>query len=254
MSPLVFNTPEELQAWRSNLPAGTTVGFVPTMGALHKGHETLLQKSVSENQITVLSIFVNPTQFNDKKDFEKYPLTMEADLALAKKNGVHAVFNPIYSSMYPDDYRYKISENDFSKKLCGKDRPGHFDGVLTVVMKLLNLVQPQKAYFGEKDYQQLHLIQGLVEAFFLPYKIVPVATVREADGLAMSSRNVRLSPTERAWAPKIHQLMKTATTASEAKKILENDGVEVDYLEDLDGRRFAAVRVGEVRLIDNVKI
>lgn len=239
-----------------------SVGFVPTMGALHKGHQTLLEKSVAENQITVLSIFVNPTQFNDKKDFEKYPITMDADLALAAKAGVHVAFCPAYSSMYPDNYRYKILENEFSKQLCGKDRPGHFDGVLTVVMKLLNLVQPQKAYFGEKDYQQLQLIKGLTEAFFLPYEIVAVPTVREADGLAMSSRNVRLTADERAWAPTIHQVLTTAKTAQEAfdsiqkdsQKQLKKIGVEVDYLEDHDGRRFAAIRVGEVRLIDNVKI
>jgi len=254
MEPTVINSIKELQTWRSCLPAEASVGFVPTMGALHQGHQTLLQKSIQENQVTVLSIFVNPTQFNDKKDLEKYPVTLEKDLELAQKSGVDIVFLPTYASMYPDNYRYKISEDDFSKKLCGKDRPGHFDGVLTVVMRLLNLVRPQRAYFGEKDYQQLHLIKGMTEAFFMDVQIIPVATVREADGLAMSSRNVRLTPEQRTWAPKIHESLVASPSAQAAQKNLENYGVQVDYLEDLEGRRFAAVRVGEVRLIDNVKL
>jgi pantoate--beta-alanine ligase len=145
-------------------------------------------------------------------------------------------------------------ENDFSLKLCGKDRPGHFDGVLTVVMKLLNLLRPQKAYFGEKDFQQLTLIQGMVKAFFLPYQIVPIETVREKDGLAMSSRNVRLTPSEREKAPLIYKILKSAASADEARVQLEKQNWNVDYVTDLQGRRFAAVRVGDVRLIDNVQI
>jgi pantoate--beta-alanine ligase len=252
--PLVVRTPQELQLWRRTLSVDISVGFVPTMGALHRGHETLLQRSVKENQVTVLSIFVNPTQFNDKKDLEKYPVTFEADLEMAAKNKVDVVFAPEYTMMYPEGYRYKVIETEFSLKLCGKDRPGHFDGVLSVVMKLLNLVQPGRAYFGEKDYQQFSLIRDMAKAFFLPYEIIPVPTVRESDGLAFSSRNVRLSPEQRTWAPKIHQAMIESASATEARQKLENSAVQVDYLEDFEGRRFAAVRVGDVRLIDNVKI
>lgn len=250
----VIRTPEELKVWRNSLSPENSVGFVPTMGALHQGHETLLQKARAENDILVLSIYVNQTQFNDPKDFEKYPITWEADLKLAEKNKVDVVFAPTYQSMYPDQYTYKVIETEFSKELCGKDRPGHFDGVLTVVMKLLNLVRPTQAYFGEKDFQQLTLIRGMVDAFFLPTKIVPVPTVREADGLAMSSRNVRLTVEQREKAPLIHKILVSAKSADEAKAALEAQNWQVDYVTDQQGRRFAAVRIGEVRLIDNVQI
>lgn len=251
---LVMKTPEALQAWRQQIAPDLKVGFVPTMGALHAGHETLLKQAAAENDIVVLSIFVNPTQFNDPKDFEKYPATWDQDVKMAEKNGVHIIFAPQFDSMYPDNYKYKVVENDFSLKLCGADRPGHFDGVLSVVMKLFLLVRPFKAYFGEKDFQQLSLIQGMVKAFFLPLEIVPVPTVREADGLAMSSRNVRLTPEQRALAPKIYQTLKSSSSALEAQKTFESWGWKVDYVTDLNQRRFAAVRMGEVRLIDNVSI
>jgi pantoate--beta-alanine ligase len=251
----VIRTPQEMMNWRnSHAIHAKQVGFVPTMGALHKGHETLLTKARAENELVVLSIYVNPTQFNDKKDFEKYPITFEADLEIAKKNKVDVVFAPTFDGMYPNDYKYKVSETDFSQDLCGKDRPGHFDGVLTVVMKLLNIVRPAKAYFGEKDYQQLKLIEGMVADFFLPYQIVPVATVREMDGLALSSRNVRLTKDERTKAPLIHQILRTSQSSDVARVALEAQGWKVDYVTDREGRRFAAVRVGDVRLIDNVQI
>ncbi len=250
---LILKTPQELQSWRK-IVGSNSIGFVPTMGALHDGHKNLLEKSVSENEITVLSIFVNPTQFNDKTDFEKYPNTLAADIALAESVGVQILFAPQFSEMYPDDYKYKISENDFSLLLCGANRPGHFDGVLSVVMKLFNLVQPNRAYFGEKDFQQLTLIQGMVKAFFLPLEIVPVSTVREKDGLAMSSRNVRLTSEERSAAPVIFETLKSATTSSEAVEKLSQQGWQVDYVQDINHRRYAAVKVGSVRLIDNVQI
>lgn len=249
----VIRSAQELTQWRSSVN-GKSVGFVPTMGALHKGHETLLEKARMQNELLVLSIYVNQTQFNDPKDFDKYPITWEADLAAAERNKVDVVFAPTYQEIYPDAYRYKVIETELSKDLCGKDRPGHFDGVLTVVMKLLNLVRPTKAYFGEKDFQQLSLIQGMVQSFFLPYEIVPVPTVREADGLAMSSRNVRLTPKEREEAPLIYKTLKSAKTVEEAVETLEKQNWKVDYVKDIKGRRFAAVRVGEVRLIDNVEI
>lgn len=241
---------------------GQSVGFVPTMGALHAGHAELLKKARSENQISVLSIFVNPTQFNDKKDFEKYPITFEADLQVARQWGVDVVFAPVYQQLYPDHYHFKMMEDEFSKKLCGQDRPGHFEGVLSVVMKLFQIVSPSRAYFGEKDFQQLTLIRRMVQAYFLPIEIVAVPTVRERDGLAMSSRNTRLSSTERQRAPRVYQIISQAPSARAAREQLQNEGFQVDYVEDLNvdddlpqnKRRFAAVRLGEVRLIDNVQI
>lgn len=252
MSPLVLHTPQEVKNWRKNQEG--TVGFVPTMGALHTGHEELLKRARQDNDIVVLSIFVNPTQFNDPKDLEKYPKTWEQDLAMAQKNGVDAIFYPQYESMYPDNYRYKITENSYSNLLDGAHRPGHFDGVLSVVMKLFNVVAPTKAYFGEKDFQQLTLIQGMVEAFFMELQIVPVPTVREEDGLAKSSRNTRLSAEERNKAPAIYKTITECKTAEEAIAQLSAQGFKVDYVTDIGSRRFVAARLGEVRLIDNVEI
>jgi len=249
----IFRTPEEFRSWRQNL-GSKSVGFVPTMGALHDGHASLLKKARAENDICVLSLFVNPTQFNDKKDFEKYPITWDADVEVANKNQVTAIFAPLAPLIYPDDYLYKLTEQNFSRELCGKDRPGHFDGVLTVVMKLFQIVQPTRAYFGEKDFQQLTLIKGMAKAFFLPLEIVPVPTLREADGLAMSSRNVRLTAEQRAKAPLIYQFLKESRTADEAKEKLQAQNWKVDYVVDLENRRFVAVHVGEVRLIDNVEL
>jgi pantoate--beta-alanine ligase len=254
----ILKSPQDVLNWRRSLSTDSTksptVGFVPTMGALHSGHEALLAKARAENNYSVLSIFVNPTQFNDKQDFEKYPVTWETDLQIAQRNNVDIVWSPNFEMMYPDQYRFKIMENEFSSRLCGRDRPGHFDGVLTVVMKLLNIVQPTKAYFGEKDYQQLSLVKEMVESFFLPYEIVPVATVREASGLAMSSRNVRLTPAQKELAPLIYSYLKNSGSAEEAKNKLQSNNLQVDYVEDFQGRRYAAVRVGEVRLIDNIQI
>lgn len=242
----------DLKAWRASITE--SVGFVPTMGALHRGHAALLKKAREENGFVVLSIFVNPTQFNNKDDFEKYPATLETDLKLAKESGVDAVFLPTFSELYPDEYRYKVSENSLSLELCGAHRPGHFDGVLSVVMKLLNLACPDRAYFGEKDYQQLSLIKGMVEAFFLPYEIISVPTLREVNGLALSSRNMRLSSDQRATAPLIYKTITTAKTADEARQILTKAGFVVDYVEDIGDRRFVAAFLGDVRLIDNVQI
>lgn len=248
----VLHTPAEMKAFRRDYPA--KVGFVPTMGALHQGHADLLRQARKECDIVVLSIFVNPTQFNDPKDLEKYPSTWESDLKLAEECGVNAIFFPKYADMYPDNYRYKVIENEFSKLLCGKDRPGHFDGVLSVVMKLFNIVSPQVAFFGEKDFQQLTLIQEMAEAFFMNVKIVPVPTVREADGLAMSSRNVRLTAEERTKAPLIYKTITTSSNAAEASEKLTAAGFKVDYVTDIGSRRFVAAHLGTVRLIDNVKI
>lgn len=245
--------------WRNRGADDVTIGFVPTMGALHSGHRALLHAAREASDRVVLSIFVNPTQFNDPKDLEKYPKTLEADLDMARAAGVDAVFLPTYDTLYRDKYRYVVTETQFSKILCGADRPGHFDGVLTVVMKLLNIVSPSHAYFGEKDFQQLSLIRDMVDTFFMPIEIIGVPTVREGDGLALSSRNMRLSAQNRAIAPKIYATIKAAPSAEAARQSLSALGFDIDYVQDLDGRRFVAVKVvndaGEtVRLIDNVKL
>ncbi len=224
------------------------------MGALHAGHESLLLRAKADNEVCLLTIFVNPTQFNNPEDLKKYPATWEQDLKMAELNNIDAIFFPNFSEMYPDNYKFKVIETDFSLKLCGKDRPGHFDGVLTIVTKLLNLVRADRAYFGEKDFQQLSLVKGLTEALFIPTEIVAMPTVREADGLAMSSRNQRLTANEREIAPMIYKIIKSANSADEARKKLETTGFSVDYVVDQESRRFVAVKLGEVRLIDNIQI
>jgi pantoate--beta-alanine ligase len=231
-----------------------TVGFVPTMGALHEGHYSLVGRARRECDFVIASIFVNPAQFNDPKDLEKYPRPLERDLAGLEKAGVDYVFLPKPGDMYADDYRFEVREKEASKILCGAHRPGHFEGVLTVVMKLFNLVKPDKAYFGEKDYQQLRLISDMASTFFMDVEVVPCPTLREADGLAMSSRNLRLSPAERERAPLLYRALKNAATPAEAARELENAGFKVDYVEEKWGRRLGAAFLGEVRLIDNVAL
>ena len=244
---------KEWQTIRSAL-GDESVGFVPTMGALHSGHRSLVERARAETRIVVASIFVNPTQFNDPKDFEKYPKTWESDVAQLQAAGCDYLLAPLFTELYPDGYRYLVDEKEFSRLLCGAHRPGHFQGVLSVVMKLLNLVRPTCAYFGEKDYQQLKLIEGMVDAFFMPTRIVPCPTIREADGLAMSSRNTRLSPEHREKAPLFHRVLRSGKSVAEMRAELENAGFEIDYIEEIHGRRFGAVKLGEVRLIDNVEI
>lgn len=253
-SPLIIESTTELKQWRKNLRSSTTVGFVPTMGALHQGHASLLSWSRKENDLSVLSIYVNPTQFNNPDDLEKYPSTWEKDCELARKNGVDVIFVPKYSDIYADGYRYKIQESLESKLLCGAHRPGHFDGVLTIVMKLFQLTKPTRAYFGEKDFQQLRLIQGMVESFFLDIEIVPIATLRESDGLAMSSRNLRLTEEQRNLAPRLFEKLLNGTVTDSIKFELSQLGFDVDYVEDYWNRRFVAAKIGDIRLIDNVEI
>ena len=239
---------------REQLRAGHTLGFVPTMGALHEGHLSLVRRSRSENDRTLVSIFVNRTQFDERTDYEKYPRAVDDDLQLLREAGVEAVVLPSDEDMYPDGYRYRISETDLSKVLEGVYRPGHFDAVLTVVLKLLQLAAADRAYFGEKDWQQLQLVRGMAEAFFLPTVIVPCETVREADGLALSSRNRRLTKDDRAKAPAFHQALVEAATPEQADRMLRECGFAVDYVDDVEGRRLGAVRLGGVRLIDNVRL
>lgn len=224
------------------------------MGALHAGHLSLLRRAKAENGLAVASIFVNPAQFNDPRDLKRYPSTLAADIRKLEAEGTDFLLLPSAREMYPDGYRYRLGENADSAALCGAHRPGHFEGVLTVVMKLLNLVRPDRAYFGEKDYQQYRLIKGMVKAFFLPVKIIPCPTLREADGLAMSSRNTLLTPGHRKLAPAMHKALVSKARPAEIKRRLAALGFVPDYVEERWGRRFAAAKLGKVRLIDNVKV
>ena len=252
----VFDSIAGWRAWRAGC-AGP-VGFVPTMGALHRGHLALVQRSLADNPVTVASIYVNPTQFNNPDDLANYPRSDQQDLEMLRDAGVDAVLMPRYEALYPDGYRYKVIESELSHRYCGEHRPGHFDGVLTVVLKLLNIVAPGRAYFGEKDYQQLSLIRGMVQAFMLPVEIIGCPTVRENDGLALSSRNLRLNAEQRKLAPQLYRILSSAADCAEAAAALAAAGFRVDYVQDLtDGhgtRRLAAASLGPVRLIDNVPI
>lgn len=254
MRPRVF---EQLAAWRTEREAleraGRSVGFVPTMGALHAGHRALLERARAENDIVVLSIFVNPMQFDDPGDLARYPRTLEADLALAE-GWADCVLAPSAAELYPDDYRYRVTEYTLSTRWEGAQRPGHFEGMLTVVLKLLNVVRPHRAYFGEKDWQQLELVRGLASALLLAVQIVACPTVRDADGLALSSRNRRLSPDGRARAAAFPRILRESPDAASAAARLGERGFGVDYVEDHAGVRLGAVRLEGVRLIDNVRL
>jgi pantoate--beta-alanine ligase len=239
---------------REQIRAGRTLGFVPTMGALHEGHLSLVRRSKTENDLTLVSLFVNPAQFDDPTDLAKYPRTLEADLATLETEGTDFVFLPRESDLYPDRYQYRVTETNLSMVMEGASRPGHFNGVLTVVLKLLQIASAERAYFGEKDWQQLTLVRGMVEAFFVSTTIVACATVREADGLAVSSRNRRLRPEDRARASRFYDALSSTQTAEAAACELRTSGFTVDYIEDRDGRRLGAVRIGDVRLIDNVPL
>ena len=247
----IIRTVKEFKEERAKFGA-KTVGFAPTMGGLHEGHMSLVKKSKEQNDVTVVSVYLNPTQFNDKNDLATYPANFDDDVALLEKNGADILFAPTYAEMYPDDYKYKVTENDFSKELCGAKRPGHFDGVLTVVMKLFNIVRPNNAYFGEKDYQQYILLREMIKAFFMDINIVPCPIVRQADGLAIRSRNRKLSAEGLKKAPMLHKILAEESSVAEKEKALADAGFVVDYVTQKDGRLYAAAFLEGVRLIDNV--
>ncbi|MBV8842094.1 MAG: pantoate--beta-alanine ligase [Bryobacterales bacterium] len=249
----VWNSVEQWVERRSALSA-QTIGFVPTMGALHRGHAALIERCRAENGIAVVSIFVNPLQFNDPKDLDRYPRTMERDLMLLENLNVDDVFVPSPAEMYPQGCRFYVEEASSTAIMEGLHRPGFFKGVMTVVLKLLNLVRADRAYFGEKDFQQLKIIQGMVNDFFIPTEIVACPTVREPSGLAESSRNALLSAAGRERAGSIFQVLTSASTPEQARTQLEACGFSVDYVEDHWGRRFAAASLEGVRLIDNVAL
>jgi pantoate--beta-alanine ligase len=235
--------------------SGEAVGFVPTMGALHEGHLTLVRRARRECQHVVVSIYVNPTQFGPKEDLAKYPRPREKDLALCRKEGVDLVFAP--KNLYLPDHSTFVEEGTVSQGRDGTSRPGHFRGVATVVLKLLNLTRPTKAYFGQKDAQQVDVIQRMVRDLDVPVKIVVVPTVRDPDGVAMSSRNQYLSAQERVVAVAFARLLQQAAKrkskpaawlGTELKKM---PGLKLDYVAFADNRLCAAVFVGKTRLIDN---
>jgi pantoate--beta-alanine ligase len=257
---------------------GKAVALVPTMGALHEGHATLTRRARETGAAVVVSIYVNPTQFGPKEDFTKYPRTFDADCAICEREGVVAVFAPTDAEMYPSGIAAVstwVDELQVAKRLDGERRPGHFRGVCTVVAKLFNIVQPNTAFFGQKDYQQLKVIERMVRDLRYPIRIVPVPTVREADGLAMSSRNRYLSPSDRANATILSRALRAARESGETDPLrleaLMKDVMasvpeaRLDYAEVVDGQtleRISRVRPGHValiaaflgstRLIDNV--
>ena len=229
------------------------IGFVPTMGSLHSGHVSLIQRSKKKNRITVVSIFLNPTQFNNKDDLNNYPKDFKRDKEILKDLRVDYLFSPNKSDIYCDNYKYQVSEKEISKILCGRKRRGHFEGVLTVVLKLLNLVNPKNSYFGEKDFQQFLLIKGMVKALFLDINCFSCPTVRDFNGLAISSRNLLLTDKQREKASNFFRILSSNITNELKIKKLSNLGFKIDYIEDHFGRTFGAIYYKGVRLIDNVK-
>lgn len=276
----IVHTIKDLQAALAVLRAqGKTVGLVPTMGALHAGHASLVKRCVAENDAAVVSVFVNPTQFNDKNDLAKYPRTLEADSSLLEQCGAAFAFAPSVEEMYPEPDTRQFSYAPLDTVMEGKFRPGHFNGVCQIVSKLFEAVKPDRAYFGEKDFQQLAIIREMVRQLKFPLEIVGCPIVREEDGLALSSRNARLSAEERQQALKISQTLFTSRdfakthTVAETQKFVEDaieaaPGLRLEYFELVDGNTLQKIAnwedtqyavgcitvfCGEVRLIDNIK-
>lgn len=276
----IVHSIKDLQAGLAALRAqGKTVGLVPTMGALHAGHASLVKRSVAENDATVVSIFVNPTQFNDKNDLAKYPRTLEADCRLLEQCGATFAFAPSVDEIYPEPDTRHFSYAPLDTVMEGAFRPGHFNGVCQIVSKLFDMVKPDRAYFGEKDFQQLAIIREMVRQMKFPLEIVGCPIVREADGLALSSRNQRLSADERQTALKISQTLFASVefaashTVAETQKFVEDSiaavpGLRLEYFELVDGNTLQKIAdwadtdyvvgcitvfCGEVRLIDNIK-
>lgn len=264
--------------WRR---AGESVGFVPTMGALHVGHISLVEASRRENRRTIVSIFVNPLQFDRKSDLDTYPRTFDTDRAMLDAAGVDAVFAPQAFEMYPEGFATRIDQKGLPDHLCGATRPGHFSGVMTVVAKLFNIVTPDRAYFGRKDYQQVMIVRRMVRDLDMAIDVRPMPIIREADGLAMSSRNRLLLPEHRAVAPNLARILGRAAditgrgraesddirsfVRTEIEKIAD---ARIDYVEIVDPDQLVprrghvvpgdvlaiAVFFGAVRLIDNIEL
>lgn len=276
----VIRIADEFRRWcadgRDN---GKSLGFVPTMGALHAGHMSLVKAARDANDLVAVSVFVNPTQFNNPEDLRTYPRTEEADLALLEAAGVDVAFVPSVDQMYPEPDTRVFDLGPVAEVMEGKMRPGHFNGVAQVVSLLFRMAMPTRAYFGEKDFQQIAVIRRMVELEGFSLEIVPVPIKREDDGLAMSSRNVRLTPAMRDSAPAIHRVLSQAvdyarshtpaeTTAMVEREINAVDGLETEYFQIVDGTTClpisdwaesaapvgcVTVYAGDVRLIDNIK-
>ena len=277
----VFHSVLELQNYLAKTASDSSVGFVPTMGALHEGHLALVKKAISENKKTVVSIFVNPTQFDKSEDLDNYPRTLEADVALLSTISCDIVFAPSVNEIYNEDVTARQFDFDgLENEMEGKHRKGHFDGVGTIVKRLFEIVQPTRAYFGEKDFQQLQIIKKLVEKDQMDIEIVGCPIHREKDGLAMSSRNRRLTEEARSAAPFIYKLLKEAKkkfknqsiSAVEAwveQQYLANKQFDLEYFEIANAttlksvqrkrkgakyRAFVATYAGNIRLIDNIAL
>ncbi|MCX7926163.1 MAG: pantoate--beta-alanine ligase [Fimbriimonadales bacterium] len=277
----ILRTVDEVRQWTgAQRAAGRAIHFVPTMGYFHEGHLSLMRRAKAGDGAVIVSIFVNPLQFGAHEDLDRYPRDFERDRQMAESVGVEAIFYPSVAEMYPPGYQTEVRVRELSKPLCGKSRPGHFEGVATVVLKLFNIVTPDRAYFGMKDYQQLRVIQQLVRDMNLPIEIVPCPIVREPDGLAMSSRNVYLTPEERAAATVLYRSLQWAQAQVESGERDANrlrDGVaqrvaaeplaRIDYVEVVDAETLQpvervdrptlialAVFFGKARLIDNCLI
>ena len=277
---LVVNTIEQLRSFLAAVRAeGKSVGLVPTMGALHEGHASLVERSVTDNDITVVSVFVNPTQFNDKGDLERYPRTLEADCQLLEGLGTDCVFAPSAEEVYPEPDTRIFDFTPLDKVMEGIYRPGHFNGVAQIVSKLFMYVEPDRAYFGEKDFQQLAIIREMVRQMHFQLEIVGCPIVREQDGLALSSRNALLTPEQRHTALAISKTLFASVeyakshTLAETKQMVEKtiadtEGLELEYYEVVDGNTLQPISTwadtsyimgcitvycGKVRLIDNIR-
>lgn len=277
---IIIHTKDELRAELNNCRAtGKSIGLVPTMGALHQGHASLVERAVAENDVVVVSIFVNPTQFNDKNDLKNYPRTLEADCALLEKVGASVAFAPSVEEMYPEPDTREFSFAPLDTVMEGACRPGHFNGVAQIVSKLFYAVEPDRAYFGEKDFQQLAIIRKMVSDLGFKLQIVGCPIVREADGLAMSSRNTLLSAEERERALTISRTLFASldfaknNSLAATKEFVENainetPGLELEYYQIVDGDTLQEVSewsdtnyavgcialfCGKIRLIDNIK-
>jgi pantoate--beta-alanine ligase len=251
-----MNIVTEVKEWqqiRKQL-SGKTIGLVHTMGNLHEGHLSLCKRSLAENDITVACIFINPTQFNQASDFNLYPRTLEQDKSLLSSLNVDFLFCSQAEEIYADNYQIQISETEISRELEGAYRPGHFTGMLTVVLKHLNLIQPTRSYYGEKDYQQLLLIKKMAAALFIPVEIIGCETVRTDDRLALSSRNNRLNAEQRQQAAHFPRLLHSTLPLDKIIEQLTSLGFKVDYIAEKWQRRLGAVWLDDVRLIDNIPI